>query len=117
MAGGLAGLVYSKVLGTYLKNRPRSYLTERIEQVHERFQRRTSFSWLLLIFGFVWSMQLVVENWSGNSDLGVSRALASSAVEDGGLSVLAIHPYKGEDGRSEKQSSNRGVADQGQDHP
>ena len=61
IVGGLAGIFYTSILGRFLKSRPQSYLTESIEAVHQRFASRTKLSWILLVVGTFWMLQLVLE--------------------------------------------------------
>lgn len=63
MAGGCLGLIYSAVLGRFLKGRTQTYLTESIESVHQRFASRTKLSWVLLVFGSFWALQIWVERF------------------------------------------------------
>lgn len=59
---GASGLFYAHVVGAYLRRHPRTYLSERIEKVHARFERNSRLSWGLIAFGALWGAQLFVES-------------------------------------------------------
>lgn len=64
IAGGVAGILYTQILGAFIKRRPESYLNAQIREVYERFESRMRLSWVLVVVGSLWALQVVIENAS-----------------------------------------------------